>query len=162
LYIVNVVGGERPSHYFGFLNFLIMSKQILHIDMDGVIADYLDEKHQERYSSHKEEGFFKELPVIDGMFEAIQILDDKYDIFFLTTAPWSSPIAWKEKREWIEDKFGDQFKKKLIMTHRKDLVYGDYLIDDRLANGAGEFRGEHIHFVSSKFKDWVSVLDYLL
>ena len=28
-------------------------KKILHIDMDGVICDYLDKKHQEKYSSHK-------------------------------------------------------------------------------------------------------------
>jgi hypothetical protein len=29
-------------------------------------------------------------------------------------------------------------------------------------NGAGEFKGEHIHFGQEKFPDWKSVLEYLL
>ena len=53
-------------------------------------------------------------------------------------------------------------KKKIIMTHRKDMIYGDYLIDDRTANGAAQFKGEHIHFGTSKFPDWASVVKYLL
>ena len=40
--------------------------------------------------------------------------------------------------------------------------YGDYLIDDRLANGVNLFKGEHIHFGSDKFPDWESVCSYLL
>jgi hypothetical protein len=39
---------------------------------------------------------------------------------------------------------------------------GDYLIDDRTKNGAGEFKGELIHFGTDKFPDWDSVLEYLL
>ena len=38
---------------------------------------------------------------------------------------------------------------------------GDYLIDDRLRNGAEKFNGEHIHFGTEKFPDWNSVLKYL-
>jgi 5'-nucleotidase len=30
---------------------------------------------------------------------------------------------------------------------------GDYLIDDRLKNGAGEFKGELIHFGTDKFPE---------
>ena len=138
------------------------NKKILHIDMDGVVADYLHPEHNKKFKDYKDEGFFKGLPEIIGMQEAITKLERKYDIFFLTTAPWSSPVAWKEKREWVEDKFGDRFKKKIIMTHRKDMVYGDYLIDDRTANGAKDFKGEHIHFGTKKFPDWESVVKYLL
>jgi FMN phosphatase YigB (HAD superfamily) len=38
----------------------------------------------------------------------------------------------------------------------------DYLIDDRLANGASEFKGEHIHFGKKPFTDWGFVLSYLV
>ena len=34
----------------------------------------------------------------------------------------------------------------MIITHRKDLLIGEYLIDDRLANGAEHFRGKLISF----------------
>ena len=48
------------------------------------------------------------------------------------------------------------------MSHNKNLNIGDYLIDDRTANGAGQFKGEHIHFGTEQFPDWDSVLKYLL
>ena len=38
---------------------------------------------------------------------------------------------------------------------------GDYLIDDRIANGAGDFKGTHIHFGTAQFANWESVLNYL-
>ena len=34
----------------------------------------------------------------------------------------------------------------MFITHRKDMLIGDYLIDDRLANGAGNFKGELLRF----------------
>ena len=43
-----------------------------------------------------------------------------------------------------------------------NLNIGDFLIDDRTANGAGQFTGEHIHFGTGKWKDWKSTLDYLI
>ena len=138
------------------------NKKILHVDMDGVVADYWNAEYNKLFKDYKEKGFFRGLPEMEGMRDALTKLEQKYDIFFLTTAPWSSPRAWKEKREWVEDKFGDQFKKKIIMTHRKDMIYGDYLIDDRTANGASQFKGEHLHFGTSKFPDWASVVKYLL
>ena len=50
----------------------------------------------------------------------------------------------------------------MILTHRKDLVKGDILIDDRPNNGAKDFEGEWIHFGSKNFPDWKSVIKYLL
>jgi len=56
----------------------------------------------------------------------------------------------------------DVFHKKMVITHRKDLCQGDYLIDDRGKNGTSEFSGEWIEFGSQRFPDWPSVLNYLL
>ena len=50
--------------------------------------------------------------------------------------------------------------KRMVITHRKDLCQGDYLIDDRGKNGTSEFAGEWIEFGSEKFPDWNSVLAY--
>lgn len=49
----------------------------------------------------------------------------------------------------------------MIITHRKDLVMGDYLIDDRGKNGTSEFSGEWIQFGSEQFPDWESVVKHL-
>ncbi|GEM_PF-4512743 len=39
---------------------------------------------------------------------------------------------------------------------------GDYLIDDRIKNGAGNFAGEHIHFGQDGYETWNEVIQYLL
>lgn len=73
------------------------------------------------------------------------------------------------KRLWIEKHFGEIFYKKVIITHRKDLLIGDYLIDDRIANGAGNFKGAHLHFgwnyINNKdniYPNWEAILTYFI
>jgi hypothetical protein len=51
------------------------------------------------------------------------------------------------------------------MTHCKHLLSRgdkDFLIDDRTANGAGEFGENLIQFGSERYPDWESVLTKLL
>ncbi len=73
---------------------------------------------------------------------------------------WKVPESYMDKRIWIKDHFGDDFNKRLTLTHRKELSIGDFLIDDRLKNGAEKFTGKHIHFGTELFPNWYSVLKY--
>ena len=98
---------------------------------------------------------------MDGALDAYKRLTKKYDSYILSTAPWENPSALTDKLDWVKKYLGDASYKRLILTHNKHLNIGDYLIDDRKKNGAGEFAGEHIHFGIEKFPDWKSVLDYL-
>lgn len=141
----------------------------LFVDMDGVLADYesglaqVDEATLKEYEGHSEQipGLYSLLPPIEGAVKAMKKLSKHYDVYVLTTAPWRNPSAWTDKRVWITQYFRGLFYKKLIITHRKDFVVGDYLIDDRPNNGTSEFCGEWIQFGSEQFPDWESVLLYL-
>tara|TARA_Y200000002_G_C22568139_1_gene615425 strand:- start:468 stop:659 length:192 start_codon:yes stop_codon:yes gene_type:complete len=62
----------------------------------------------------------------------------------------------------LEEQFGDIINRKLILTHRKDLVKGDILIYDRPNNGEKGFEGESIHFGSENFPDWISFIKHVL
>ena len=97
-----------------------------------------------------------------GAIEAVHELQKHYDLFILSTAPWKNESAWSDKVLWVRKYLDDVFHKRMIITHRKDLCQGDYLIDDRGKNGTTDFSGEWIHFGSSRFPDWQSVLDYLV
>ena len=83
------------------------------------------------------------------------------DVYILSTAPWENPSAWMHKRLWVDKYLGDGAWKRLILSHNKHLNMGDYLVDDRTKNGAGDFTGELIQFGTDKFPDWDSVVQYL-
>ena len=99
---------------------------------------------------------------LDGAMDAYEQLSQKFDTFILSTAPWNNPSAWSDKLLWVKRYLGEQAFKRLILSHNKHLNMGDYLIDDRLQNGAAEFTGEHIHFGTERFPNWQSILSYLL
>ena len=152
-----------------------MNKKIIYIDMDGVLVDFEKsvETHFEQYPYQKSiyknhadlihNVFLNALP-IEGAIEAVHKLEEsgKYELFIATAAPWGNTESASHKRIWIEKYFGKLFKRKMFITHRKDLLMGDYLIDDRTKNGAGEFRGELIQFGTEQFPNWDSVLTKLL
>ena len=151
-------------------------KKRLYFDMDNVLVDFksgLDQVSDEvkaRYADdgtgkpHYDDipGIFSLMSPMPGAIEAVHKLAEKFDVFILSTAPWNNPSAWVDKVAWVTTYFGKVFYKKMILTHRKDLCKGDYLIDDRGKNGTSEFEGEWIHFGSEQFPDWYSVLKYLL
>ena len=109
-------------------------------------------------------GLFKDLKPIDSAISSVEKLlhSEKYEVYFLSTAPWNNPSAWTDKRLWIEEQFGEKINRRLILTHRKDLMKGDILIDDRPNNGAKDFEGELITFGSHKYPNWDAVLHYLV
>jgi 5'(3')-deoxyribonucleotidase len=109
-------------------------------------------------------GLFRSLKPIESAISSVEKLlhSEKYEVYFLSTAPWNNPSAWTDKRLWLAEQFGDIINRRLILTHRKDLVKGDILIDDRPNNGTKDFEGELIKFGSDEYPNWDSVINYLL
>ena len=141
----------------------------IYIDMDNVLVDFksgidrIDEATRMAYDGRLDEvpGIFSLMDPMPGAIEAVHRLAEKYDLFILSTAPWKNPSAWADKVSWVTKYLGDVLEKRLILSHRKDLLKGDYLIDDRSKHGADTFDGEWIRFGTDPFPDWKSVLEYL-
>ena len=145
-------------------------KKILYVDMDNVLVDFpsgiskISKQLQSEYEDRLDEvpDIFSLMDPLEGAIDSYKKLSQKFDTYILSTAPWKNSSAWSDKNEWVKKYLGDVAYKRLILSHHKNLNYGDYLIDDRLANGTNLFEGEHIHFGSDKFPDWGSVCSYLL
>lgn len=150
-------------------------KKIVWIDMDGVLVDFNGHVNEtlEKYPHLKEEyegredhihGIFRNPKPIEGAIEAVKKLAEsgKYELYIATASPWGNPEASTDKRYWIEEHFGDLFYKKMAVTHLKNMLIGDYLIDDRTKNGAGEFKGELLQFGTDKYPNWEAILNKLL
>lgn len=147
-----------------------MSKRKLFFDMDGVLVDFqsgidkLSDETKKEYEGRLDEvpGIFSLMDPMPGAIDAVKLLSEHYDVYILSTAPWKNPSAWSDKITWITKHFGELFKKRVILTHCKNLCYGDFLVDDRGKNGASEFTGEWIEFGSAFYPGWEDVVDYLL
>ena len=148
-----------------------MSK-IVYIDMDNVLVDFpsgidrLETATAMEYEGRLDEvpGIFSLMDPMPGAIEAYNSIASVYDTYILSTAPWANPTAWSDKIEWVHQHLGfnGAAHKRLILSHHKHLNMGDYLIDDRPANGADKFTGEWIHFGQDPFSDWQAVTDYLI
>lgn len=158
-----------------------MTKKILYIDLDGVIANFdkaiesiiPDINTKESYADPDARSekvtaicmarpeIFQELEPIEGAVDIIKKMFEHFEVYFLSAPMWHVPLSFAGKRIWIETHFGEMAKRRLILTHRKDLAIGDILIDDRLVNGAKDFKGIFIHFGSDKFPSWKETEKYL-
>lgn len=148
----------------------VIRKKRLYFDMDGVIVDFESGLAQQSEHTLREyEGRFDEIPGLFGMMQpmpgaidAVHKLNEYYDCYILSTAPWKNPSAWSDKVKWVTQYLDDVFHKRIVITHCKNLCKGDILIDDRGKNGTSEFEGEWIKFGSKRFPDWDAVLEYLI
>ena len=147
----------------------IEHKKRVYVDMDNVLVDFesglaqVSEEVKQEYEGRLDEipGLFGLMRPMPGAIDAMHELQKHYDLFILSTAPWKNPSAWSDKVAWVTKYLDDVFHKRMVITHRKDLCQGDFLIDDRGKNGTSDFAGEWIEFGSEKFPDWNSVLEYL-
>ena len=146
--------------------------KVVYIDLDGVIVDLISQMKKELSETSKiyedetdiiddSETIFINSQPIPHALESIVELEKYFDVYILSTAPWHNIHSWSQKRIWV-DKYMPTMFKKLILTHHKEQLIGEYLIDDRLKNGAAEFKGEHIHIFTEKFPTWQTVVEYLI
>ena len=164
------------------MNYRNPNKKICYIDMDGVLANF--EKalyglfpHLKELPPHSEEmnrkidelcstgapgaRMFLDMEPIEFAVESYHILCEHYNVILLTSAPWLTHESGSDKRTWAEKVLGSKVRKNIIISHHKDLMIGDYLIDDRLKNGAAEFKGIHFHFGQKDLENWPKMITKL-
>ena len=139
-----------------------MNKKIIYIDMDGVIANFA-KAAEELGNPHRPDKYvdYRNFELIPGAQKALIKLNKDFDIFIASTPPWDRPEEWGDKREWLAKHF-PWLKRKLILTHRKDLLIGDILIDDTRWRGQPDFQGDWFWFNKDwDTRDWKACLEWI-
>ncbi len=86
-------------------------------------------------------GFFAELDVLPDAIEVTKRLQDKgHELYFVTATPHNAPTAGYDKYLWCNTYFPHIGMSNVIMSHKKDMIKGDLLLDDGPIN-LNEFSG---------------------
>ena len=133
-------------------------KQRLLVDMDGVLADiyaqliefeYQDLGIRQSYEKMNgtsevntfknaleyifSDGFFRNLPVMEGSIEVMRQLNEQYELFIVSAA-MEFPKSLTDKFYWLEEHFPFLHWKQIVMCGSKTAVKGDIMIDDHFKN----------------------------
>ncbi len=80
-------------------------------------------------------GIFRPMKPIKDAVKSYRKLANEYDVYILSTSPWENDTAPGDKLNWVKEFLGEPAKKRLILSHHKNLNKGDFLIDNRTKNG---------------------------
>lgn len=165
------------------------------VDMDEVVADVLPKflslfeqingrrPPEEEYLGKKlyslpggenlrealfQKGFFADLALMPGAQEGIQtLLDDGYEIFFVTAAQ-EFRNSLEDKYDWLLEFFPNIPWRNFVFCGDKSIICADYLIDDHAFN-LRTFRGKGLLFSAphnlhetefTRVNDWAEVLAF--
>jgi 5'(3')-deoxyribonucleotidase len=139
---------------------------IVYVDMDEVLCDFYGahkaaiEKTPEQKYPQAAYGFFANLEPLPNAIEGYKFLDTHFRVHILTAPSVDNPMCYTEKRMWVEKHLGKEAAKRMVITGYKNLLRGNYLIDDN-AYGKGQdtFSGELLHFGQNDL-NWVSIINY--
>jgi 5'(3')-deoxyribonucleotidase len=95
--------------------------------MNGSWLPGFPEHHQPMVMERlKAPGFFRNLPVMPDAVDTLRRLNEQYEVFIVSAAmEFPNSLTWKQ----------------IALTGSKDLVFGDFMIDDHVKNLKG-FRGK--------------------
>lgn len=139
------------------------------VDMDGVLADIYSQyiklefnetgkkialedtwgkSEVEAFPNSRKhlrtKGFFKNAPVISGAVETLQKLNERFELFIVSSAT-QFPNSLEEKYYWLEEHFPFITWQQLVLCGSKKVIKGDIMIDDHFKN-LDSFEGRTILF----------------
>jgi 5'-nucleotidase len=95
---------------------------------DCVPAEFKEEAKQVMMSP----GFFRHLPPFPNALEAVKKMEQAgFQIWFCTSPLLGHPTCCQEKLEWVQEHFGLEYVKRVILCQDKTTVRGDILVDDK-------------------------------
>lgn len=97
---------------------------------------------------------------MSSAMKAFRYLFEHYAMYIVAPSPAYNPEYIAEVMRWAEYVVNVPAWQHLVFTNRKDLIYGDYLIDPSDEYGAADFMGTLIKFGSDTFKTWEEIIEF--
>jgi 5'-nucleotidase len=110
------------------------------------------------------ENFFRTMDVNENCREVMEKLNNKYELFVVSAA-MEFPQSLSEKLQWINEHFPFLHWRQIVFCGDKQIVHGDYMIDDLVRN-LERFNGEKYIYTAphnthlnhfNRLNDWTEV-----
>jgi len=104
---------------------------------------------------------YAEMEPEPGAVKAFEHLSQSYDTYILASRPYNNPESWCDAVRWCESNLGVRAWNRVLVSNRKDLVMGDYVIDahpDRYGLPASMWTV--IHYGEDPYKTWDDVVTF--
>ena len=144
-------------------------KVIIYVDLDDTLCAYNKAyessviQNPEILYPQSQKGFYQSLDPLKDAVSVFKWLCDQsnFDVYILSAPSLYNPLCYSEKRFWVEQRLGFEYVHRLIISYHKNLLKGDYLIDDR-SEGRGQelFSGVLVQYGREQFKNWLDVKCY--
>lgn len=142
--------GRRPAKEFYW------GKKIYQLDGGEYIRDFLSL-----------DGFFADLPVMEGSQEVVKWLQEHYDVFVVSAAT-EFRNSLRDKFDWLQEHFPFISWRNFVLCGDKTIIKADYMIDDHIYN-LELFDGKGLLYTSShnihetrftRVNDWKEVRSF--
>lgn len=109
-----------------------------------------DENKQKFYDFYYTKNCYTDAVLKPNAYDVLKRLNKKYDIFICSACvnfamPERSGKFFKDKYDYLIKELPFLDPNKFIFTNAKDVVYGDYIIDDRLSNLKGNTKNKYLY-----------------
>ena len=96
-----------------------------------------------------------------AMLKAVHFLAQRFELQFVVSGESDGWRRMEENRAWIEANVGVPAWDRVVLTTRKDLLLGDYLVDAHPDECRGDaFMGTLVPFGGPGFRDWEETMTY--
>lgn len=97
---------------------------------------------------------------LSSLMKAYRFLIENYMVYIVAQSPTNDPDYIAGVAAWAKEVVNVPAWGHVVFTNRKDLLYGDYLIDPSADFGAADFVGTRIVFGDDTFKTWEEIIEF--
>lgn len=134
----------------------------------SITAAFPSLTREQVYSALYDKELYEKVKVFDGASEYLNLLQEYYDIYFVSS---TDPACFIYKFDLIHKFFPFIKDNHIVFTGTKQIIDGDFLVDDNLKNlEGGKYRGLLMDAPHNKigkypfprFHSWKEIYDYLM
>ena len=107
---------------------------------DFELQNLTGERKDEFWKYMENKSFYDDAPLIEGVYDALKILNEKYELYIITafiyknSSPDISGNNLKFKYEYLKRKLPFISPSQYIFTENKNIIHSDIAIDDKIVN----------------------------